>query len=128
MDRDRKPSGLKLSDFTEPRLGPSYSCTLSYTEEDGWSGLCTGPRGFQCTVTASTGEECCTAAWQRVEEHHGSEECVLSYNYTDEAWTQSYAEEAQDPKVRAKMMDCPLCNTEHPEHEHVLRRASAHLN
>jgi hypothetical protein len=36
---------LELSDFTEP-FGPRYSCALSYTDLDGWVGLCVGPRGF----------------------------------------------------------------------------------
>jgi hypothetical protein len=118
---------LKLSDFTEP-FGPRYSCALSYTEEDGWSGLCAGPRGFQCTLTGSTGEECCTLAWRHVSEHHGSEECELSYSYSREAWARACAEEAQDPKVRAEMLACPLCNAEHPERERALRRSSARLN
>jgi hypothetical protein len=126
-DHDRKPSNLKLSDFTEP-FRARYSCALSYTEEDGWSGLCTGPRGFQCRVTAATGEECCSVAWQRVSEHHGSEECELFYKYTDDAWARACAEEEQDPKVRAQMLACPLCNAEHPEREQALRRATAHLN
>jgi hypothetical protein len=117
----------KLSDFTEP-FGPRYLCALSYDDLDGWVGLCTGPRGFQCTITGATGKECCEAAWQRVVEHHGSEECELSYKYTDEAWAKASAEEAQDPQVRAEMLACLLCNTEHPEHEHAVRRATAHLN
>jgi hypothetical protein len=54
---------LELSDFTEP-FGPRYSCALSYTDLDGWAGLCA----------------------------------------------------------------CPLCNAEHPEHEHAVRRACAYLN
>jgi|ERR1035441_7113492 hypothetical protein len=118
---------LKLSDFTEP-FGPRYSCALSYTEEDGWSGLCAGPRGFQHTITGATAEECCEAAAERVFEHRGSIEYELSYKYTDTAWAKACAEEAQDPKVRAEMLACPLCNAEHPEHEHAVRRASAHLN
>lgn len=120
-------SGAKLLDFTEP-FGPRYSCVLSYTGEDGWSGLCEGPRGFRSTVVGDTGEECCTVAWQRVEAHHGSEACELSYRYSDEAWEQASAEEAQDPEVRSRMLDCPLCNSAHPDHEHALRRSAAPLN
>jgi hypothetical protein len=26
------------------------------------------------------------------------------------------------------MLACPLCNEDHPEHEHAVRRATAHLN
>jgi hypothetical protein len=47
---------LKLSDFTEP-FGPRYSCALSYTDLDGWVGLCEGPRGFRCEVVGATAEE-----------------------------------------------------------------------
>lgn len=125
-DHDRKPSGLKLSDFTEP-FGPRYSCVLSCTE-NAWSGLCVGPGGFQSTVNGATCEECCEAAAKLVFEHRGSEEYELSYQYTDDAWAKACAEELRDPKVRAEMLACPLCNSEHPEHEHAVRRASAHLN
>jgi hypothetical protein len=118
---------LELSDFTEP-FGPRYSCSLSYTEQDGWSGLCTGPRGFQCTITDATAEECCETAAERVFEHRGSIGYELSYKYTDEAWARACAEDAQDPGVQAEMLACPLCNAEHPEHEHAVRRCSAHLN
>lgn len=118
---------LKLSDFTEP-FGPRYSCALSYADLDGWVGLCEGPRGFRREIVGDTAEECCEVAWRHVVEHHGSEECELSYKYTDEAWAKACAEDAQDPKVRAEMLACPLCNAEHPEHEHAVRRASAHLN
>jgi hypothetical protein len=70
---------LELSDFTEP-FGPRYSCALSYTDFDGWVGLCEGPRGFHCEVVGITGEECCEAALRRVVEHYGCEECELSYS------------------------------------------------
>jgi hypothetical protein len=105
---------LKPSDLTQP-FGPRYLCALSYDDVDGWVGLCTGPRGFQRTITGASAEECCEVAWQRVVAHHGSEECALSYKYTGEAWAKACAEEDQDPKVRAKMLACPLCNAEHPE-------------
>jgi hypothetical protein len=118
---------LELSDFTEP-FGPRYSCALSYTDLDGWVGLCEGPRGFHCEVVGTTAEECCEAAAKRVFEHRGSEEYELSYKYTDEAWTKACAEDAENPEIRAEMLACPLCNAEHPEHEHAVRRASAHLN
>jgi hypothetical protein len=118
---------LELSDFTEP-FGPRYSCALSYTDLDGWVGLCEGPRGFRCEVVGATAEECCEAALRRVVEHHGSEECELSYEYSDEAWTRACLEEEQSAEVRSERLACPLCNAEHPEHEHAVRRASAHLN
>ena len=118
---------LKLSGFTEP-FGPRYSCALAHTEEDGWVGSCAGPRGFHCAVSGETAEECCTAAWERVCGHHGSEECELSYKYTDDAWAKACAEDAESPKARAEMLACPLCNEDHPEHEHAVRRCSAHLN
>jgi hypothetical protein len=118
---------LELSDFTEP-FGPRYTCALSYTAAEGWIGSCTGPRGFHCEVVGATAEECCEVASWRVVEHHGSDECELSYKYTDEAWAKACAEDAQDPRVQAEMLACPLCNAEHPEHEHAIRRASAHLN
>jgi hypothetical protein len=118
---------LELSDFTEP-FGPRYVCTLAHTEEDGWAGFCGGPRGFTCMVSGETAEECCTTAWERVCGHHGSEECELSYKYTDNAWAKACDEEAQDPRARAEMLACPLCNSEHPKHEHAVRRCSAHLN
>jgi len=118
---------LELSDFTEP-FGPRYSCALTYTDLDGWVGLCAGPRGFHCEVVGATGEECCEMASRRVVEHHGSEECELSYEYSDEAWARACAEDAQDPGVRAEMQACPLCNAEHPEHKRAIRRASARLN
>jgi hypothetical protein len=118
---------LELSDFTEP-FGPRYSCALSYTDLDGWIGLCTGPRGFRCEIVGATAEECCELAARRVVEHHGSEECELSYEYTSEAWAKACAEDTQSAKVRAGELACPLCNEEHPEHEHAVRRASAHLN
>lgn len=79
-------------------------------------------------ITGATCEQCCEIAWQRVLEHHGSEECELSYKYTDEAWAKACAEEAQDPRRREEASNCPLCNSEHPEREHVLRRASARFN
>ena len=118
---------LKLSDFTEP-FGPRYSCTLSYADLDGWVGLCEGPREFHCEVVGATAEECCEVAAQRVVEHHGSEECELSYEYSDEAWARACLEEEQSADVRSQRLACPLCNAEHPEHEHAVRRASAHLN
>jgi hypothetical protein len=118
---------LELSDFTEP-FGPRYKCALSYTAADGWVGLCAGPRGFHCEVVGATAEECCETAAKRVFEHRGSIEYELSYKYTDEAWAKACAEDAQNPRVRAEMQACPLCNAEHPEHEHAVRRASAHLN
>ena len=118
---------LELSDFTEP-FGPRYSCALSYTDLDGWVGLCVGPRGFCCEIPGATAEECCEVAAQRVVEHHGSEECELSYEYIREAWAQAYAEDAQSAKVQAAELACPLCNEQHPEHEHALRRANARLN
>ncbi|HEY7893164.1 MAG TPA: hypothetical protein VIC05_13235 [Solirubrobacteraceae bacterium] len=118
---------LKLSDFTEP-FGPRYSCALSYTALDGWVGLCAGPRGFHCEVVGATAEESCEVALRRVVEHHGSEECELSYEYSDEAWARACLEEAQSAEVRSERLACPLCNAEHPEHEHAVRRASAHLN
>jgi hypothetical protein len=115
---------LKLSDFTEP-FGPRYSCALTYTKADGWSGLCTGPRGFQCTITGATAEECCETAAKRVFEHRGSIEYELSYKYTDDAWAKACAEDAESPKARAEMLACPLCNEDHPEHEHAVRPRSA---
>jgi hypothetical protein len=118
---------LELSDFTEP-FGPRYVCALAHTEEDGWAGFCGGPRGFTCMVSGETAEECCETAAKRVFEHRGSIEYELSYKYTDEAWAKACAEDAQNPRVRAEMQACPLCNAEHPEHEHAVRRASAHLN
>jgi hypothetical protein len=118
---------LKLSGFTEP-FGPRYVCALAYTEEGGWLGSCAGPRGFTCTVSGATAEECCEVALQRVVEHHGSEECELSYKYSDEAWAKACAEDAESPKARAEMLACPLCNGDHPEHEHAVRRATAPLN
>jgi len=118
---------LDLAGFTEP-FGPRYDCALTYTEEGGWLGSCVGPRGFTCTVSGETAEECCTAAWERVCGHHGSEECELSYKYTDDAWAKACAEDAESPEARAEMLACPLCNEDHPEHEHAVRRATAHLN
>jgi len=118
---------LKLSDFTEP-FGPRYSCALSYTDLDGWIGLCAGPRGFRCEIPGATAEECCEVAAQRVVEHHGSEECELSYEYSDEGWARACLEEAQSAEVRSEGLACPLCNAEYPEHEHAVRRANAHLN
>ena len=79
---------LELSVFTEP-FGPRYSCSLSYADLDGWVGLCAGPREFHCKVVGTTAEECCEAASRRVLEYHGSEECELSYKYSDEAWTKT---------------------------------------
>jgi hypothetical protein len=117
---DERP---KLSDFTEP-FGPRYSCALSYDDVDGWVGQCAGPRGFHCVLAGETAEECCEAALQRVVEHHGSNECELSYKYTDEAWVKACEEDVDSPDRLA----CPLCNAEHPEHEHAVRRATAHLN
>jgi len=118
---------LELSDFTEP-FGPRYSCALSHDDVNGWAGLCTGPRGFHCAVDGATAEECCEVAWRHVVCHHGSEECELSYKYTDEAWVKACAEDAENAEVRAEMLACPLCNPEHPEREHAIRRCSAHLN
>jgi hypothetical protein len=117
----------KLSDFIEP-FGPRYFCALSYTDLDGWVGLCEGPRGFHCEVVGDTAEECCEVASRRVVQHHGSEECELSYKYSDGAWAQACSEDEQNAEVRAERLACPLCNTEHPDHEHAVRRASAHLN
>lgn len=122
-----KPSGLRLSDFTEP-FGPRYTCALSYTVQGGWSGLCTGPRGLRCTITGATAEECCESASERVLEHRGSIEYELSYKYSDEACVKACAEDMENPRARAVMQACPLCNAEHPEHEHAVRRATAHLN
>jgi hypothetical protein len=118
---------LELSAFTEP-FGPRYSCALSYTDLDGWLGLCEGPRGFHCEVVGATGEECCEVAWRHVVRHHGSEECELSYRYSDEAWAKACQEEEQSAEVRDERLACPLCNAEHPEHEHAMSRAGAHLN
>jgi hypothetical protein len=118
---------VELTDFTEP-FGPRYSCALSYADGDGWIGLCAGPRGFRCEITGATAEECCEAAARRVVEHHGSEGCELSYEYTREAWTKACAEEAQSAKAQAAEAACPLCNEQHPEHEHAVCRATAYLN
>jgi hypothetical protein len=121
------PPDLELSDFTEP-FGPRYSCALSYTDLDGWIGLCTGPRGFRCEVVGATAAESCEAALARIVEHHGSEECELSYEYSDEAWARACSEEEQSAEAHSERLACPLCNAEHPEHEHAVRRAGAHLN
>jgi hypothetical protein len=118
---------LKLSGFTEP-FGPRYSCALSHDDVNGWVGLCTGPRGFHCELVGATAEECCEVAWRRVVEHHGSEECELSYKYTGEAWVKACAEDEENAEIRAERLACPLCNAEHPEHEHAVRRATAPLN
>jgi hypothetical protein len=118
---------LKLSAFTEP-FGPRYTCALSYAAAEGWVGSCTGPQGFHCEVVGATAEECCEVAWPRVVEHQGSEECELSYEYSDEAWVKACAEDAENAEIRSERLACPLCNAEHPEHEHAVRRASAHLN
>jgi len=118
---------LELSDFTEP-FGPRYSCALSYTDLDGWVGLCVGPRGFHCEVVDATGEECCEVASRRVVEHHGCEECELSYKYSDEAWARACLEEEQSAEVSSQRLACPLCNAGHSEHEPAVRRAGAHLN
>jgi len=118
---------LKLSDFIEP-FGPRYSCALSFTDLDGWVGLCAGPRGFHCEIVGATAEECGEVAWRHVVAHHGSEECELSYTYTDEAWVKACAEDAENAEVCSERLACPLCNAEHPEHAHAVRRASAHLN
>jgi hypothetical protein len=118
---------LKLSDFTAP-FGPRYYCALSYTDLDGWVGLCTGPRGFHCAVDGVTAEECCEVASQRVVEHHGSEECELSYEYSDEAWVKACAEDEENAEIRAERLACPLCNAEHPDHKHAVRRATAPFN
>jgi hypothetical protein len=91
---------LKLSDFTEP-FGPRYCCALSYTTADGWVGMCEGPQGFRREIVGATAEECCEVAWRRVVEHHGSEECELSYKYSDEAWVKACAEDEENAEIRA---------------------------
>ena len=52
----------------------------------------------------------------------------FGYKYTDNARAKACLEEAQSAEVRSQRLACPLCNAEHPEHEHAIRRASAHLN